>query len=215
MKKLAAILLIAVMVLTSAVASSADGFIRSPSLNDNDPEFISEEHDRVLIITPYRERDTLPPEKIDLIEEAYDSIKGTDDLKDICPDLEGIADDKGIPTENLKVSDLFDISYYEDGHGIYSGHFRIKMKDHYLDNFVSLMVYYEEEWHVLNAKVTDGVYLEFDTDYLGAFAVVVNAHPDSPQTGNTFPWIYAAIACVLAAGAVVCFIVSKKSAKEQ
>lgn len=218
MKKLTALLLIVVMLFTSVIASSANGFVKSPTLNDNDPDVIEWENGGAsagstnkLVITPYKDRDSLVPEKKDLIEEAYESVKGTDSIPSICPEIGQVAEDKGIPGENLKVSDLLDISYFEDDVLKDEGTFKIKLDDKYVNDYVGLMEYYDGEWHLVDATLTSDGYLEFTVTRLGSFAVVINTHPDSPQTGNSFPWVFAAAAVVLAAGAVVCFVASKKA----
>ena len=117
MKKVFAMILAVVMVLTLSVSvCAAPGkFVQSPSHNSA-PHLISvvkgsEDCTAELIITPYNERNKLPTELKTLLEKAYSEIASSDDLTKLNADLAALAATQKIAGVNLKVSDLFDIRY--------------------------------------------------------------------------------------------------------
>lgn len=225
MKRLMVIVLAIVMsaLMCVSVCAATNAFVSSPSVKDA-PELVSgtnESEDCVaeLIITAYGDRHELPEETRLKIEQAYAQILGAQDLSSLNARIAEIARDKGVAPTDLAVSDLFDISpTHCDGH-IEHGHFDITLKADALKNFVCLLHYYDNEWHIIeNAEVThNGDHLEFDEDKFSPFAIVVNTGDVSapviePEDDSNTGWIIAVIVAVLlaAAGAAFYFFFYKK-----
>lgn len=225
MKKVLTILLMALMVVNmSVVAFAAPGsFITSPSRRPA-PELIKgepedEECQAEVVITPYSERDTLPEDLREMMEDAYAQIVAASDLTTFTEELAAIAKEKGIPATDLAVSDLFDIRYVGcDDHRNHDGYFEIVFKAETLKNFVALLHLHDGEWDVIeNAKpsVEDGeYYLTFKVEEFSPFAIVVNTgktDPNPPQAGigNMIP-VYASIMVVSAVAIVLIVRKSKK-----
>ena len=214
-KLLVACLTIALAIGMSVSALAATGgFISSPSRNPA-PELIyganaSEECKAEVTVTAYGDRDQLSVEARQQIEEAYAKIMGVQDLTVLNGELGTAAQELGYNTADLAISDLFDISASDcEGHEAH-GHFDITLKPETLVNFVGLLHYYDGAWHVVDsAEVTNnGEHLEFDTEHLSPFAIVVStadAIVEEPAKANT--GLIIAIA-VLATGAVVAGVTS-------
>ncbi len=202
MKKLSAILMAVLMVITMTVTAYAapNGFVSSPSA-DNAPVIVeyeneSEECDAELVITPYVEHETLPDELDEEIVDAYNEITTTKDLTTLSEALAELADESNIAPDALAVSELFDIHYnncdIHDAHG----NFRIKLKAEALKNFVGLLHHGDNGWELIsNARVEDVEYLVFSIDDFSPFAIVVDTgaddeYPSNPDTsdelGNLF-----------------------------
>ena len=222
MKKVLALIIAVVLVMAlSVTAVAAPGlFISSPSGNSA-PELESatnEDEDCTadVVITPYSERDTLDDATQKEIEEAYKQIVNSDDLSDLCAALEEAAKAAGVDTEDLAVSDLFDMHYINcvthDDHGA----FTITFKSGTLDNFVALMQYIDGEWQMVKGATVDKnrVRLTFTADELSVMAIVVAAETDKPQTGDTFPWIYVVLLAASAAGLAVVGVIALKNKKK-
>ncbi len=210
-------LVLLVSLCLSAIAAPGS-FIVSPS-GRTTPILIdssNEAHDCTaeLVVTPYSERDTLPEDSKQQIEDAYDSIAGTSDLTELNSDLADIAEDMNISGSALAVSDLFDISYYNcDIHNEH-GKFTIKLESEMLDSFVALMYWDGENWIIIEgAYVDEDGYLTFVTDKFGPYAIVVNTGAENvepPKTGDEFPWLYVVLMIASAAGLLVVFFLSRK-----
>ena len=214
MKKLLAIGLVVILMFSMSIpafAAENGGFLNSPSKNPA-PEVTDKNHDDddcdgEVIITPYKDRDELSDEAKDLIEKAYDDIAGTDDLTDLCDDIADIIKDKNIKSEDLAVSDLFDV----DITGCDEEHHNVTLDVDTADNFVALMQIDEDgKWSIVkDAKLVDGK-LVFKLDFFSPLAIVVNKDKTSPQThDNTLLYIYAAVMLVSAAAVLVLVKVSK------
>lgn len=225
MKKVLAICLMMVMVVSMSVTSFAapNGFVSSPSGN-TEPRVVSfKPRDGgctgVLDIVPYSERDTLSDEHRKLIEKAYEEIVDTEDLTSLNTDLSEIAADKEIEGDDLAVSDLFDMVV--TGCDDHDGHigFDIVLKANTLDKFAALLQMNEGgKWELVkDAKVTgNGEQLEFSVDILSPLAIVVdvgNSATDAPQTGdNAMVYVYA---IVMAVSALVISVIAVKSRKQR
>lgn len=220
MKKTISITLALVLLVSLCLSAMAapGSFIVSPS-NNTTPILVdssNESHDCTaeIVITPYSERDTLPEDAKQKIEDAYDSIAGTSDLTDLNSDLAGIAESMNISTGALGVSDLFDVSYNScDVHNEH-GKFTIKLEAEMLDSFVALMYWDGSNWVIVEgAFVDENGYLNFVTDKFGPYAIVVNTGAENvepPKTGDEFPWIYVVLMVASAAGLVVVLFLSRK-----
>lgn len=221
MKKVFAMILAVVMVLTLSVSvCAAPGkFVQSPSHNSA-PHLISvvkgsEDCTAELIITPYNERNKLPTELKTLIEKAYSEIASSDDLTKLNADLAALAATQKIAGVNLKVSDLFDIRYEGCTNHDETHSFTIVLGADTLRRFVGLLhMNLNGEWELIdNAKViNNGEALSFTVSDFSPFAIVVDTSEsgDSPVTGiSTDIVIYGAL-MLMSAMAIVVLVVSNK-----
>ncbi len=192
MKKVLAICLMAVMVLTLSVPAFAapGGFISSPSGNQA-PEIVeyhNESNDckATLDVTPYADRNSLSEDACSKLEEAYNAIVNTKDLTSLSEALKELAKKLGINPSDLAVSDMFDISYNGCDDHENHGTFDITLKAETLKNFVGLLHYYNGEWKlVTDAEVTNnGTHLEFKEKDFSPFAIVVNTAAGNANSGN-------------------------------
>ncbi len=214
-------MVVALAVTMSFSAFAAPGkFVQSPSNNpcpdliegsNSDPDCTAE-----LVITAYIDRNTLPPATLAMIEYAYNVIKNCSDLTTLSSAFASYVGGLGIPGTRLKVSDLFDVSYYNCDTHDHHGSFSIKLSADTLKNFVGLLHYTGNGWEfVTDAKVAaDGVTLTFSVDSLSPFAIVVDtgaASDVSPDTGyNDFAVCTAMFA---SAAAMVVLFASRKRNK--
>ena len=212
MKKVLSIVLSVALMLSLSAVAMADVFVSSPSANPT-PTIVSADPSNpswngTVVITGYGERENLPPEKQDAIEDAYKQIKGASDVTSLNSDLKDIAEGKNVKPQNLLVSDLFDLSYTgtNGDHGTIS----VKLDLPSDQRFVALMQFNNGEWTIVdNASFANGV-LSFDTTDLTQYAVVVDGTKGSPKTAqNDVAMLYVVIA-LAAAGAVVLMVKSGK-----
>lgn len=221
MKKFFVLLMAVIMVLTVSVSAFAapGSFVQSPS-NSDGPELVegsNEDEDCTaeLVITPYRERDTLPANALADIEKVYEIIASGIDLTSLNAEFKAFVASKGLLASNLAVSDLFDVSYYKCDTHDYHGYFRIKLDADTLKNFVGLLHYNDGVWEfVENAKVLpDGETLEFSIKDLSPFAIVVDTSKGSaisPETGVEDYAAFVAVIVSVAAASVVAVSLKKK-----
>ena len=221
MKKVLVFGLTLVMIFNLSISAFAAGFVSSPSGNPA-PDLIegsneSEDCEADLIITPYSDRDDLDEKERENIEKAYDIISSSDDLTKLNEDLKKLAEDMDIKGSNLAISDLFNIGMTDcDTHGDH-GKFNITLDAETLKNFVGLLRFDGENWHLVkDAKIVNGQ-LVFSADALGNFAIVVNtAAGGAPQTGdssNIYLWIMVFAGSALVAVSVLLVLNKKKHEK--
>ena len=224
MKKILAICLTLVMVMSFSLTVSAEGgFVESPS-RKSDLELVgatpsSPDCDASIVLTPYSDRDTLPDDANKKLKDAYDMIQETQDLTTLNDDLKKLADELGIPASDLAVSDLFDLSCDDcDDHDEH-GDVEIIIKAENLDKFVGLMYFNGESWELIdNATVIemDGqLYLKFSANKFGPYAVVVNTGDSTsnlPPTGDSSH--LAVYVIVMAASVILSDFVWRKYKKQ-
>ncbi|MBQ9743125.1 MAG: hypothetical protein IJV88_05585 [Ruminococcus sp.] len=222
MKKVLSICLALVMVFAlSMTAFAAPGsFLESPSgvkgpeiidFSNSDPNCTAD-----VIVVPYADRDDLSEDHKTEMEDAYTQIHDADDLSNICTGLDSIAQDKGILTGDLAVSDLFALDMFGcDDHDAH-GPFTIKLSADTLNGFVSLIQIIDGEWVIVPDAVVDGEYITFSTEVPSTFAIVVDstkAVATSPQTGDPSGMIIAAAcAFVLVTLVATGVVITKKKA---
>ena len=168
-------------------------------------------------ITSYADRNDLSDEAKAAIEKAYSEIMGAKNLILICDALKGLANKLGISTNNLIVSELFDIS---DSHGHVEASFDIVIKPESLENFVGLLHYDDGKWELVEDAIVeekDGeAHLKFSVDSLSPFAIVVDAGISAPTKDNSALIAVLAIIAIAEAAALVSifvkFILGKKVA---
>ena len=226
MKKVLSIVMALAMVLCMSIAASADPgkFISSPSGNSA-PTLVesapgSDDCDADLVITPYSDRDDLPAEIKTQMEKAYQSIVSAASVTDLNAAIAEVAEAKGIPAENLTISDLFDIRYISCDEHSDHGKFQIVIKADTIKKFVALLHFNNGSWEIVEdaeVKTVDGeLRLTFSISDFSPFAIVINSEgaTDSkpPKTGVE-SFAIGALAISVAAAAAVVFL-SKKSKKE-
>lgn len=193
MKKIITLCLaLVIAVSTSFTAFAVNGnFVDSPS-NNQAPVLVEgknedEECEAELVITPYAERDTLPDVLRETLEDALNIIVDTPDIAVLNEDIVNTAKKYGLKTQDLAVSDMFDIHMTGcDDHDLH-GHFDVTLKADTLENFVCLLHYHGDFWHIVEgAEVThDGTHLEFDAMEFSPFAIVVNTAADEESADDT------------------------------
>ena len=221
MKKFVVLCLAMVMGLSmslSTFAADLGAFLKSPSLNPAPTvtgfECDDEECTSKIKVTPYTERDTLDEDARKRLEEAYKQIVSDDTNNPFYQALKELAEQTGLDLDQLSVSDLFDISYYEcEDHEDHNG-FTITINAETLENFVGVVQFDGEKWTVLEVIEWN----EFDKtvtfrcDELYPVAIVVNNDPGrAPQTGDN-SMLYLGIALAAAAGLAIVLVSSKKKA---
>lgn len=222
MKKLFAIILMAVMVFTMAFSAAAapGAFIDSPSFNKA-PIIIEYynsdgECQGVVYVTAYGDRNVLELVERENLEKAYESIRNTTTITALVPDLVDIAEKLNVSPDNLAVSDLFNLSLKDCFNHDEHGYFSIKLQPETVKNFVGLMYFADGEWHVIEDTKIEGDCLIFTTDVPRAMAIVVdvdNSIIDVPVTGDIFSWILVGVMAAAVAGVVVTVIVYKKKSR--
>ena len=216
MKKVVALLVAVILILSIGVNSMAAGFVESPS-NNPAPGIVeggssSEDCEGTIKVVPYSEREKLPEDERKELEDAYNIISNTDDLTDLNDDLKDIAEDNNIKGTNLSVSDLFALTLENCPDHTGHGGFNLKLSAETLKNFVGLLRFDGKNWHLVKgASVKDDI-LSFTSDELGSFAIVVDSGAvDTPKTGESnkiYFWIM-----VFAASAIVLVIIGFKKKK--
>lgn len=221
MKKIFVLILSVVMICSLAFsAAAAPGvFLQSPSFNKNpiiidfecsDPNWKGD-----IYITSFGDRNVLDLVEREKLENAYNSIKDSFGVSNLIPDIAGIAENLGVSSENLGISDLFHIGITEAT----GGEFKLKLDSETIKNFVGLVYFEDGKWHVVEGATIDkDGYLVFTTELPRAFAVVVdvdNSVVDVPITGEVVPWILMSVMAVSAAGIIVLVVsYNKKRVKE-
>lgn len=215
MKKLITLALALIMAMTMTVAASA-AFVSSPSASDGPviEDIVNEDGEEVsnVVLTPYKDREDLDAEAKKDMEEAYDDIKGAEDLTDKVEGLEEAAKDAKADQEDLAVKDLFNIGT-DDGKEL-DGKVTITLKPEELKNFVALIVKNGDDWTVVEDVEFDkkNGTITFDAEELGTYAIVVNtAEKDSPATSDAFDFsiLFMVGTVLFGAAAAFCFAKSR------
>ena len=219
MKRVLTFCLVMVLALSLSVSALAipGGFINSPSGNRPpilvkfDP--VDEDCTASLIITIFGDKDKLPDDKRQALEDAYDDIVGTDDLTDLLDDLKDLADKLGIDGGKLAVGDLFDLS--SEGCEDHDGHkqYKVQLDSDSLEHFVGL-IYRDDDgnWHLVeDAKVVDGE-LHFTAEGFYPYAIVLDTTEGKPSktSDSSVILICAAVMAVSATALVVVLVKGKK-----
>ena len=225
MKKVLAILLAMVMVISGSVMAYAKGgFVSSPSGNEAPAiiEVIVDEDGCTaeIIITPYSERDELAKEAKEAMIAAYNEIAANPNLTNLCSALKAVADFLGILYENLAVSDLFDITvnrtHVPYPHE-YCGKVTIVLKSETFNSFVALLHRNSDgTWEVVQDVIADAENntITFSSGDFSPYAVVVDTSADSfPDTGENI-FILAAVMFVSAASLAIVLVSLKKKRQE-
>lgn len=220
MKKVLAICLMIVLVVSMSLNAFAapNGFVSSPSGNRAPILIKFEPKDEgctaTIIITPYGEKNRLPANIRDILENAYNDIVNSKDLTNLSADLADLANKKNIDGGKLAISDLFDLSSADCGD--HDGHkkFDITLDADALDRFVGLMYRDSEgKWHLIeDAKVVNGTHLQFTAEGHYPYAIIVDTTEGTPsKTGDSdIILVCAAVMAVSAAALAVVLVKGKK-----
>lgn len=222
MKKILAICLAVILVVSAGVLAFAQGgFVSSPSGNDAPTivEIIYEDGSckPKVIVTPYSESEDLEDEKEDDMNEAYDEISMNADLSKLCPALKDISVAIGVNHLRFAVSDLFDVSVYHNLPHDFCGKITIKLSAETLKNFVALMHRNAQGvWEIVPDVVVDHANqtITFSAKDFSPYAIVVDK--DATSLPNTGSMLYIpAIAMVVSAISLVAVLVSLKKKKQE
>lgn len=222
MKKILAVCLTLVMVASAAfLAFAQGGFVSSPSGNPAPVivEVVYEDGscNPRIVVTPYSERETLDEKREEDINDAYDEIAANEDLTNLCEALAAVAAEKGIPVEDLAVSDLFDVTAYHNGDHEYCGTITITLSAETIKNFVALLHRNSDgNWNVVpNVIVNQAANtIQFSAVDFSPFAVVVDTSAENlPNTGEAL--YIPAIAMFVSAIALVFVLVNLKKNKQE
>ena len=219
MKKVLAICLMMVMLLSLSMnAFAAGGFVSSPTGKPAPEleEFKPSDDDctAVLVITPYGEKHTLPETLQTLFQNAYNTVKGNNDLTTLNAAFAKLVKDKKLNAANLAVSDLFDI--HVTGCDFHDGHtdFDVVLSADMLKHFVALLHMNKNgEWELVSdAQVLNETHLKFSVESFSPFAIVVdNSTGESDKNGDdSMIHVFAAAMAVSAAALVILAVKSKK-----
>ncbi len=196
MKKLATILLTIIMVLSVSISvfAAQGAFVESPGKNKA-PEVIESEEE--IYVIPFDQRDKLSKVGKEEFEYAYEKIIENSDITDTVEGLEEVAEDLGIVPDGLGVSDIFFVDG-EDG----EQDIVLKLEDVY--NFVSLIVYKDSKWQIVEGAKIVGKNLVFTGEASYPYAIVVDTGSKLSQTGDTSNiWIYVVVMTVSAVALVI------------
>ncbi len=221
MKRIVTLMIVFMLAMGLCVPAFAypGGFVSSPSLND-EPELMAfsldpEDGNVQLIVTPYSRRDTLNDEMKQNFEAAYSSIFENADLSKLVP---GIAEFTGVDAANLAVSDLFHVHVeYMVARAVAEDvtTYTLTVDCRTLNKFEALLQKTESGWVIVeNARLTDEGYVQFDTQELGVFAVVVDIENGgvTPPTGDMLPLFFAGLLLTAAAFVAVMLFKGRKAA---
>ena len=216
-KTLALVMTLLMLVSMTTSVFAAGNFVASPSQNAA-PKLIDLdcECDGDMLLYAYNQRDQLPEDLRAEFEACYDEIAAAANLGELNEKLQELANKLKYHIDNLAVSDLF--FAHMDGCTVHTGastwtlvrrsiavnHGEMTIvldSEASLDNFAALMNFYDGEWHIVeDATMTDEGYLQFTTNNLGVFAIVVSTVP--AQSGD-----FTTVALVVACAAIACTMV--------
>lgn len=219
MKKILAIVLAVILVVSAgALAFAQGGFVSSPSGNSAPTiiDIIYEEDSCMprVVITPYSEREDLEEDAESDMDEAYKEIYSNEDLTKIFPGLKEVSVKLGKNAAYFAVSDLFDISVHHNLPHNFCGVITIKLRAETLKNFVALMHRDKNgNWEMIQDAVVnyEDSTLSFTARDFSPFAIVVDTSAQPlPDTGGEIiiPAIVMAVSAVSLAG--VLFSLKKK-----
>ena len=222
MKKILAVILAVIMVVSAGVLAFAQGgFVSSPSGNEapeiEDVQYSDDSCNPRIVITPYNEREELDESRKNAIIAAYNDIAENKDLSKMCAALSGVAASKGLSVLQLAVSDLFDITAYHNGDHDYCGIITITLSSETLRHFVALLHRGADgTWEVVPDVTVDYASntISFQARDFSPFAVVVDTEAENvPDTGSEI--IIPAVVMFLSgiSLAVVLFSLKKKKAE--
>lgn len=194
MKKVLAVILALVMafsVSAVAFAQGNGGFVSSPSNNEapevEDVEYEDGSCEPEIIVTPYKDREVLDEIREKALIAAYNEIAANKDLSKMCTGLIAVAAKLGVSVLRFAISDLFDVSAYHNGDHEYCGTITITLSSETIKNFVALLHRNANgDWNVVEDVIVNKAEnsITFATDDFSPFAIVVDTHEESINTGS-------------------------------
>ena len=180
MKKILMIISMALMMLSVGVTTfAANGsFASSPSANRAPTlvefENASEDCTATIVIYAYADRDSLDAETKAKLEAAYASVSSAKDLGKLGYSVKALANSLDLTTDQLYVSDLFDISCENcENHDKHES-FTITVSPSSVVNYAGFLHYDNGEWKLLESTVTKDGKITFTVDDFSPFAIVVH-----------------------------------------
>lgn len=225
MKKVFALMLVCLLVLSMTVAVSADpgAFVQSPSYNGDttlvNADNATEACEAQLAVYSYADRDQMSDESRTAVEAAYASIAGCEDLAALNSGVSTLAEELQIASDKLAVSDLFAIEMSDcdlhDGHGA----FTVTVKPHVLDNYACLLQFNGSSWEMVKESSVneEGTELTFVVDEMNPLAIVVHdgsaVIPEPDEDGNIV-LILAIVGAAVAVGVIIFIVIFFKKKKK-
>lgn len=224
MKKVLAVCLAIIMVVSAGVFAFAQGgFVSSPSGNSA-PIIIEINYDAnscrpKIVVTAYADRETLDDKKEDDMNAAYDEIASNKDLTILMPFLKEVAISKSLNPFHFAVSDLFDISAYHAFPHSYCGNVTIKLSSETLSRFVALVHRTASgEWELIPNVILNVAEetITFSINDFSPFAIVVDTSvEDVPDTGNNLLIYIPAAIMVISGVSLLGVLISLKKKKQE
>ena len=211
MKRLIAVLCVAVMLLAASVSVAAahEDFVQSPS-SSGAPSIVEGDTDSSITITSYRDRlSELESSEVEAFEDAYDSVVEVPSVVELVPEVAKEANKVNVDTSYLAVSDLF----YVKGSGKSE---KVSIKSAMFTNFISLFSFDGEKWNIVEVEVDEDGVISFISDG-GIYAVVVSSGqvPDRDTDGCSKLiniWI---IICIIVTVILITWIVYKRRKEDK
>lgn len=208
------------LIMCVSVCAAPGGFVSSPSGNGAPTiiafEPLSPDCTMQLIVTAYKDRDTLPEDERARIEKAYDDIANATDLTELWKEVADLAKENKVSGSQLAVSDLFHV--HGEGCDDHDGHngFKVTLDAATLENYFALMQMDENgNWSMVEgAYINDKGQLVFTLiDEPVDLAIVVKTDHISPPMGENIDiYVYGALMLVSALAIVLLVVKSKKYA---
>ena len=183
MKKVLAILMAAMIVLTlGAVVVSAD-FVESPGHGSGD------EGDDIIITHIDDINNSDPRVDRESFQEAVDELKDADDLKDLNNDIK----------DDATVRDVFDVTFVDDS--LEDGKADVNFDVNYSDDNYQVIIRTDDGWKVIpSVRNADGTVTVTLTGNAVVAFLSVPAQPDGPVSEPTGDGIAAIMACLAVIG---------------
>ena len=213
MKKLLIALITCIVISFVGNSVFSDEFVPSITVQEDvsiksDPVIVhADECVDELVVTSYVKKDSIESDESQrLLDEAYDNITDAEKVSDLNEGILDIAHSLGADEQDLVVRDLFDITEYEvhvsDEHNIdeHTKTLNITLETETLENFVALLVYYDNEWHIVENTNVDleQSLLSFSTEELSPFAIIVATDYTYVGVGHGCIWhLYIAITMIV------------------
>ncbi len=226
MKKIIALLLVAIMALSVAVASFAapGAFVSSPSGKDAptlvDYDYKSEKCTAEVVICSYSDRAQLSLAARANLEAAYASVVGAASVSSLNADLADLIAELEISDGVLAVSDLFEVYYKNCDPHTDHGPVTLTIAPRVIENMVAILHYVDGEWELVGDCSFDenGTDVSFEVDSLSPFAIIVHDgsvdyDPTTPSADGGNGALIAASVCIgliVIIAIVVAVLISKK-----
>lgn len=227
MKKVLVLCLTVALIATMSVSAFANSiFVKSPSTNQAPviEEVIKDSEDCTaeVVVTPFSDRDKLPEEKKEVLENLYEAIVNItkpdeeivnevvvqvkNEVKEI---IKQVSEDKKIKEEVIAVSDIFNVSHHGCVDHDHHDGFTVRLKAETLKNFISLLHFENGKWEVVkDVTINKNGTITFKGEMEGSYAVLVDSSKLPSDTGdnsNIALW-----AMILSASALAIVLVALK-----